>query len=64
MVVLHQLPATPHTLWLRILGKGRKQEPATDELEALLKGSPYRPAILSLLLSFKKHLAVTQGNNR
>ena len=61
VVVLHQLPETPDTLWLRILGKGRKQQRAIDELEALPKGSFYRQAILSLLLSFKKHLAVTQG---
>jgi hypothetical protein len=64
VVVLHQLPETPDTLWLRILGKGRKQQRAIDELEALPKGSLYRQAILSLLLSFKKHLAVTQGLDR
>jgi hypothetical protein len=61
VVVLHKLPETPDTLWLRILGKGRKQQRAIDELEALPKGSLYRQAVLSLLLSFKKHLAVTQG---
>ncbi|NEP41768.1 MAG: hypothetical protein F6K35_22055 [Okeania sp. SIO2H7] len=64
VVVLHQLPETPDTLWLRILGKGKKQQRAIDELGALPKGSPYRQAILSLLLSFKKHLAVTQGLDR
>ncbi|MDY6806249.1 MAG: hypothetical protein SXA11_20925 [Cyanobacteriota bacterium] len=61
VVALHQLPEIPDTLWLRMLGKGRKQQRAIDELEALPKGSPYRQAVLSLLLSFKKHLAVTQG---
>lgn len=61
VVVLHQLPETQDTLWLRILGKGRKQQRAIDELEALPKGSLYRQAVFSLLLSFKKHLAVTQG---
>ena len=64
VVVLHQLPETPDTLWLRILGKGRKQQRAIDELEALPKGSAYRQAVLSLLLSFKRHLAVTQGLDR
>jgi len=64
VVVLHQLPETPDTLWLRILGKGKKQQRAIDELEALPKGSPYRQAVLSLLLSFKKHLAVTKGLDR
>ncbi len=49
VVVLHQLPETPDTLWLRILGKGRKQQRAIDELEALPKGSSYRQAVLSLL---------------
>ncbi|MDY6804218.1 MAG: hypothetical protein SXA11_10480 [Cyanobacteriota bacterium] len=61
VVVLHQLPATPDTLWLRILGKGRKQQRAIDELEALPPGSQYRQVVLSMLLSFRKHLAVTQG---
>ncbi len=49
VVVLHQLAVTPDTLWLRILGKGRKQQQAIDELETLPKGSPYRQAVLSLL---------------
>ncbi|OAD18990.1 hypothetical protein THIOM_005398 [Candidatus Thiomargarita nelsonii] len=32
IVAIHQLPKTKETLWLRILGKGRTQQQAIDEL--------------------------------
>ena len=35
IVVIHRLPSTAETLWLRILGKGKVQQQAIDELEAL-----------------------------
>lgn len=35
VIALHQLPATPDTLWLRLLGKGQVQERAIVELQAL-----------------------------
>jgi hypothetical protein len=34
IVAIHQLPTTPETLWLRILGKGTVQQKAIDELES------------------------------
>jgi hypothetical protein len=36
IVVIHQLPQSPETLWLRLLGRGRVQQKAVRELEALL----------------------------
>ncbi len=40
IVAIHQLPCTEETLWLRILGKGRVQQQAIDELEALPSEHP------------------------
>lgn len=35
VVVIHQLPPNFETLWLRVLGRGKVQEQAIDELEQL-----------------------------
>lgn len=35
-MVIHQLPNTPETLFLRILGRGKVQRQAVEELENLL----------------------------
>jgi hypothetical protein len=35
IVAIHQLPRTPETLWLRLLGRGTVQEQAIIELQAL-----------------------------
>jgi hypothetical protein len=32
LVVIHQLPQTPETLWFRLLGKGKVQERAIEEV--------------------------------
>lgn len=42
IVVIHQLPISEETLWLRLLGKGKVQENAIDELKALPKEHPHR----------------------
>ena len=44
IIVLHQLPPTPETLWLRILGTGKVQKQALQELYQL----PPDNALLSL----------------
>ncbi len=49
IVAIHQLPRTDETLWLRLLGKGRVQEQAIDELEALPTNHPQRDTVLKLL---------------
>jgi hypothetical protein len=49
IVVIHQLPVNRETLWLRILGKGKVQENAIDELKALPKEYPYRDNVLELI---------------
>ncbi|WP_196521170.1 hypothetical protein [Nostoc sp. WHI] len=49
IVAIHQLPRTTETLWLRILGKGKVQQQAIDELEALSEDEPLRARALELL---------------
>ncbi|MDJ0697238.1 hypothetical protein [Mastigocoleus sp. MO_188.B34] len=61
IVAIHQLPKTRETLWLRILGKGRVQNTAIDELEALPTDEPLRSRALELLFSLKTTLEVSQN---
>ncbi|MEL4897355.1 DUF4351 domain-containing protein [Crocosphaera sp. Alani8] len=59
IVVLHQLPAIPSTLWLRILGRGKIQEQAIDELEALPVSNPIRSITLELLYNLQQNLELS-----
>jgi hypothetical protein len=61
IVAIHQLPKTKETLWLRILGKGRVQQRAIDELESLPEDEPLRLRALELLYSLKITLEVSQN---
>ncbi len=45
LIVLHQLPETPETLWLRLLGRGGTRTRAIDELEALSPSHPFKSAL-------------------
>lgn len=56
IVVIHQLPRTPETLWLRVLGRDRVQKQAIDELEVLSKSNPFRQRALELLYTLQKTL--------
>ena len=49
IVVIHQLPVNSETLWLRLLGKGKVQENAIDELKALPPEHPHRDNVLELI---------------
>ncbi|EGJ34375.1 MULTISPECIES: hypothetical protein [Moorena] len=49
IVAIDQLPVTPETLWLRILGRGRVQQQAIEELKSLPSGSQYKDNILELV---------------
>ena len=53
LIVIHQLPKTPRTLWCRLLGKGRVQEQAIKEVAALPPDNPYRQNALDLLGNLK-----------
>jgi hypothetical protein len=61
IVAIHQLPRTEETLWLRILGKGRVQQQAIDELEALPQDHPLRSKAVDLLLNLRTTLEITQN---
>jgi hypothetical protein len=64
IVAIHQLPRKQETLWLRILGKGRVQKQAIDELEALPNNHPLRAKAIDLLLSLKATLEVNQNTDQ
>ncbi|MCT7951130.1 hypothetical protein NG798_15125 [Ancylothrix sp. C2] len=63
IVVIHQLPRTTETLWLRILGKGTVQKKAIDELERLPANNPFRKNALTLLNRLKADLQITPNKD-
>ena len=56
IVAIHQLPETPETLWLRILGKGGVQQRAIAQLSALATDDPLRIIALELLYRLQSNL--------
>lgn len=56
IVVIHQLPEIPETLWLRILGKGKVQQRAVTQLSALSTDNPLRINALELLYRLQSNL--------
>ncbi|MEQ9621990.1 flagellar assembly protein H [Coleofasciculus chthonoplastes] len=60
IVVIHQLPRTPDTLWLRLLGKGRVQQQAIEEITALPEDSQRRQSTLELLYNLQANLQANQ----
>ncbi|AFZ49598.1 hypothetical protein [Dactylococcopsis salina] len=60
IIVIHQLPRTSETLWLRVLGRDRVQKEAIDELEALSENNPFRQRALELLYTLQKSLKSKQ----
>jgi Domain of unknown function (DUF4351) len=61
IIVVHQLPVTPETLWFRLMGKGKVQQTAIAEVAALPLDHPYRSNALDLLLSYKVELEAKQS---
>ncbi|MBV8885141.1 MAG: hypothetical protein JO235_14255 [Chroococcidiopsidaceae cyanobacterium CP_BM_RX_35] len=60
VVVIHQLPRTPETLWLRILGKGTVQKQAISELASLRVNHPLRANALLLLTNLQASLQTSE----
>jgi hypothetical protein len=60
IVAIHQLPQIPETLWLRLLGRGRVQEQAILELQALPLNHPYQQATLELVYNLRENLRINQ----
>lgn len=58
IVVIHQLPVTPKTLLLRLLGRGKVQSNAITEIEALRDDNPLKSIILDQLYNLQQNLFV------
>jgi hypothetical protein len=55
-VVINQLPVTPETLWIRLLGRGKTLEEAITELLTLPKDDNRRAQALKLLTNWRVSL--------
>jgi len=60
IVAINQLPTTPETLWLRILGKGTTQQRAIDEIIALPETNPLRTNVLEQVSTWRVNLQTQQ----
>jgi hypothetical protein len=49
IIAIHQLPVNRETLWLRILGRGKVQSSAIEELKALPENYTHRENVLELI---------------
>lgn len=58
IVAINQLPVVEDTLWLRVLGKGRTQKQAVEELVQLSEGSSKWDQLLEILASWRKNIEV------
>ncbi|EDN70807.1 conserved hypothetical protein [Beggiatoa sp. PS] len=54
VVAINQLPTTPETLWLRLLGKGAIRQQAINELIALPDENVLRNQVLKLVYNYLK----------
>ena len=61
IIAIHQLPKTPDTLWLRVLGREKVQQQAIQELEQLQQHGALRSITLQLLYNLHEHLKNRQG---
>jgi hypothetical protein len=60
IIVIHKLPVTPETMWLRLLGRDKVQAQAIDEVARLPVDSPERINALELFSNLKSNLEVNQ----
>ena len=58
LVAINQLPTTPDTLWVRLLGRGATQAQAIEEILALPKSSSLRANALELLTVWKINMEI------
>jgi hypothetical protein len=56
VIVIHQLPKREETLWLRVLGRGKVQKQAVEELVELPETNPYKENLLAILANWRKNL--------
>jgi hypothetical protein len=63
IVVVHQLPVTPETLLLRLMGRDKVQQTAIAEVAALPADSQYRTSLSDLLVSYTMELSRDRPTN-
>jgi hypothetical protein len=64
VIAIHQLPKTPDTLLLRLLGRGQVQANAISELIALPPNHPYRGEILRHISRLQVNLKIRQNKTK
>ncbi len=60
IVAIDQLPLTPETLWLRILGRDQVQQQAIAELLALPRSDQRRDRVLQLLINWRVTIELSE----
>ena len=60
LVIIHQLPNIPETLWLRILGRSGNQKRAIDEFLQLPETMPLYVSIGEILADYRANLEVNR----
>ncbi|MEG4585138.1 flagellar assembly protein H [Microcoleus sp. MOSTC5] len=63
LIAIHQLPRTPETMWLRMLGRGRVQQGAIAELTAFPLDASLRANALQLLYTLQANLQANTPTN-
>lgn len=63
IVAINQLPETPDTLLLRVLGNGQTQKQAVSELANLSRDNPLRDNLLEILSSWRKTLELKDNSS-
>lgn len=63
LIAIHQLPKTPETMWLRMLGRGRVQQGAIAELTAFPIDASIRANALQLLYILQENLQANTPTN-
>ena len=64
IVTIHQLPNTAETLFLRVLGRGKVQKQAVEELEKLSKNSPFLNKTIQLVYELIAVLSARQSKEQ
>lgn len=60
IIAVEELPTTPETLWLRLMGKGRTQEDAIADLLMLPESDVKRSSALNLLVSWRINMEIME----
>jgi hypothetical protein len=63
IIAINQLPCTPDTLWLRVLGKGATREQAVSELLAMSREVGLRNLTLRLLMNWRIEINLNIDDN-